>query len=280
MSWNTSNPAIKRLMKEMQSLEQCPSPDFVAYPMEDNMFQWHFTMRGPSDSPYADGLYHGKLLLPPNYPFAPPDVVLLTPNGRFELNKKICVSITSYHPENWNPTFNIVTVLSALREFMSTPGNNAIGAIEYAEDVRRRMSAESVHYECPYCKQTNVQHRETMKAVPPGNQTPMRVEPTPPVTPVPVSQAHPPITPPAVPLPRPAEGDDLPEPPIVPAAAEHQDDVPPLPVIPPPQHRPRGIVVNVRTLDNIIGIVFCAILMILVKKYVSGNLADVMNFHV
>jgi hypothetical protein len=27
--------------------------------------------------------------------------MMLTPSGRFETNKKICLSISSFHPKNW-----------------------------------------------------------------------------------------------------------------------------------------------------------------------------------
>jgi hypothetical protein len=43
----------------------------------------HFIMRGPEDSPYAGGEYHGVLLFPPQYPFAPPGIKVFTPSGRF-----------------------------------------------------------------------------------------------------------------------------------------------------------------------------------------------------
>lgn len=35
------------------------------------------------------GLYHGRILLPPEYPFKPPSFLLLTPNGRFETGQKV-----------------------------------------------------------------------------------------------------------------------------------------------------------------------------------------------
>lgn len=34
-------------------------------------------------------MYHGKILLPTEYPFRPPDVLFLTPNGRYEVNTKV-----------------------------------------------------------------------------------------------------------------------------------------------------------------------------------------------
>ena len=45
---------------------------------QDNLFEWHFTLRGPADTPFANGLYHGRILLDSDYPFKPPDFMLLT----------------------------------------------------------------------------------------------------------------------------------------------------------------------------------------------------------
>ena len=69
-------------------------------PTEENILVWHFVIFG-MDDPYKDGVYMGKIIFPSEYPFKPPDIIFVTPNGRFETNKKICLSFTSYHPESW-----------------------------------------------------------------------------------------------------------------------------------------------------------------------------------
>ena len=46
-------------------------------------------MRGPSGTDFEGGLYHFRIRLPAEYPFRPPSIMLLTPNGRFELNTKV-----------------------------------------------------------------------------------------------------------------------------------------------------------------------------------------------
>lgn len=48
----------------------------------------HYVITGPPDTPYHDGLYHGKLVFPPDYPFKPPSIYMLTPNGRFKPNTR------------------------------------------------------------------------------------------------------------------------------------------------------------------------------------------------
>ena len=34
---------------------------------------------GPKDSVYEGGQYHGKLVFPPEYPYKPPAIMMLTP---------------------------------------------------------------------------------------------------------------------------------------------------------------------------------------------------------
>ena len=46
--------------------------------VKDNLFEWHFTVRGPSDSDFQGGVYHGRITLPPDYPMKPPSIMLLT----------------------------------------------------------------------------------------------------------------------------------------------------------------------------------------------------------
>lgn len=46
--------------------------------IQDNLFEWHFTVRGPPDSDFDGGVYHGRIVLPPEYPMKPPSIILLT----------------------------------------------------------------------------------------------------------------------------------------------------------------------------------------------------------
>jgi hypothetical protein len=49
---------------------------------QENIFEWHFTVRGPADTPFAGGIYHGRIILPAEYPFKPPSIIFLTVCGR------------------------------------------------------------------------------------------------------------------------------------------------------------------------------------------------------
>jgi len=76
-------------MADIKEIEKDPSPMYYARPSEDDMYLWHFTLRGPPDTEFDGGIYHGKILLPPEYPFKPPNIVFLTPNGRFQVGTKV-----------------------------------------------------------------------------------------------------------------------------------------------------------------------------------------------
>ncbi|KHJ87314.1 ubiquitin--protein ligase [Oesophagostomum dentatum] len=148
--YNTKSAGVKRLMKEAVELRE-PTEMYSAQPLEDNLFEWHFTVRGPLDSDFDGGIYHGRILFPPEYPMKPPNLIILTPNGRFELNKKICLSISGYHPETWLPSWSIRTALLALIGFMPTAGAGALGSLEYPVAERKKLAKKSLEWKCKEC---------------------------------------------------------------------------------------------------------------------------------
>ena len=63
-----------RLRREYELILKSNNPDFAAHPIKDDLFNWHFTMKGMPDTPYAGGFYHGAIKLPPEYPYKPPSI--------------------------------------------------------------------------------------------------------------------------------------------------------------------------------------------------------------
>jgi len=113
-----SKAAQKRLAKEFVLMQREPPPFVYAAPDEKNILTWNFLIRGPPDSPFAGGEYHGLLLFPSEYPFKPPGIKMLTPSGRFQPDKKICFSMSDFHPGSWNPAWSVATILTGLLSFM------------------------------------------------------------------------------------------------------------------------------------------------------------------
>ncbi len=146
-----SSPALRRILREARELEESPSDHFCANPLKHNLFEWHFTLRGPDKTPFETGRYHGRLLLPHEYPFKPPSIYLLTPNGRFEVGKKICLSVSAHHPESWQPAWGIRTILTALIGFIPTKADGALAGLDYTDGERRQLAQRSLSWSCAKC---------------------------------------------------------------------------------------------------------------------------------
>ncbi len=73
------------------------------------------------------------------------------PNGRFEVNRKICLSISGHHPESWLPSWSIRTALLAIIGFMPSPGMGAIASLDYTQEERQRLAKKSLEFVCPEC---------------------------------------------------------------------------------------------------------------------------------
>ncbi|OAK95642.1 UBC-like protein [Phaeosphaeriaceae sp. SRC1lsM3a] len=154
--FSKKNPTIKRILKEASELSTSPSADYHAEPQETNLFEWHFTIRGPpAPSPYDGGIYHGRIILPPQYPLRPPAFRFLTPTGRFEVNREICLSISGHHEETWQPAWGVRTALVAIRSFMDTDAKGQLGGIECSKDAREKMAKDSGAWKCAACEKSN-----------------------------------------------------------------------------------------------------------------------------
>ena len=76
--------------------------------------------------------------------------MLLTPNGRWEVCKPICLSATSHHQETWDPNWNLRTLVIALRGHMITQPNE-IGGILTSSETQKAFARSSKQWSCPIC---------------------------------------------------------------------------------------------------------------------------------
>ncbi|KAF8744654.1 UBC-like protein, partial [Rhizoctonia solani] len=169
-SHNKNNAAVKRILQEAKELMNDPSHEYSAGPLEvsnassaletdslvgcaissqNDIFEWHATLRGAPDTEFEGGLYHCRILLPAEYPFRPPSIMVLTPNGSF----------TNYHEELWQPAWGVRTAIIGLQGFFPHKGEAAVGvgALEYPIPERKRLAALSRDWYCPDCEQTCLQ---------------------------------------------------------------------------------------------------------------------------
>lgn len=136
-----SRQAQKRLTKEYRTLTANPPPFIVAKPNEENILEWHYLITGPDHTPFENGQYHGILRFPSEYPFKPPSISVVTPNGRFACNTRLCLSMLDYHPDTWNPAWSVSTILTGLLSFM-TGDESTTGSINTSDNVRRRLAKD------------------------------------------------------------------------------------------------------------------------------------------
>lgn len=139
-------------MIRVPNIGRCPQR-YASSLIQDNLFEWHFTLRGPKDTVFEEGLYHGKILLPTEYPFRPPDVLFLTPNGRWEVNQKvclllltqICLTFTGFHEETWQPAWGIRTALLSVQSLMSSKDEAGVGAVSMTAEDRENLAKQYVY---------------------------------------------------------------------------------------------------------------------------------------
>ncbi|GKA97164.1 ubiquitin-conjugating enzyme E2 34-like protein [Tanacetum coccineum] len=136
---------VKRLQKEYRALCKEPVSHVVARPSPNDILEWQYSSLHVCDITLCFqimywkevkehllqvglpilsflnvlcGYYYGKIKFPPEYPFKPPGISMTTPNGRFMTQKKICLSMSDFHPESWNPMWSVSSILTGLLSFM------------------------------------------------------------------------------------------------------------------------------------------------------------------
>lgn len=107
---------------------------FICLPDPEDAFTWYYIIFGLEMKEYEGGFYMGKVECPPEYPAKPPKIVPITENGRFHTwDEGICLSISSYHPESWNPVWKVSQVVLGLFSFWQQNDEYTYGAIEDGE---------------------------------------------------------------------------------------------------------------------------------------------------
>lgn len=137
-----SRQSQKRLTKEYKAITLNPPPYVSAKPNDENILEWHYVITGPPYTPFEEGQYHGILRFPSEYPFKPPSISMITPNGRFACNTRLCLSMSDYHPDTWNPAWSVATILTGLLSFM-TGDESTTGSITTSDNVKKRLARSS-----------------------------------------------------------------------------------------------------------------------------------------
>jgi len=138
--------ASTRLRQDYMRIKKDPVPYIIgAEPLPSNILEWHYVIKGPENSLYEGGYYHGKLVFPKDFPFKPPKIMMMTPNGRFKTHTRLCLSISDFHPDTWNPAWSVSTILTGLLSFMLEKAPT-LGSIETTDYQKKQFALNSLEY--------------------------------------------------------------------------------------------------------------------------------------
>ena len=140
-----------RLLKEYNTILKSPIENIYTEPLESNILQWNYIITADTGD-YSGGVYWGELLFTKDYPMKPPQIKMFTPNGRFEINTRLCLSMSDYHPESWNPSWGVETILKGLYSYMLDDdfSDGTIGSIKDSSYNRQQYALHSLEYNNKY----------------------------------------------------------------------------------------------------------------------------------
>lgn len=112
--------ALKRINKELTDLGRDPPSSCSAGPVGDDLYHWQATIMGPSDSPYAGGVFFLSIHFPTDYPFKPPKVQFTTKcyHPNINSNGSICLDILK---DQWSPALTVSKVLLSICSMLTDP---------------------------------------------------------------------------------------------------------------------------------------------------------------
>ena len=139
-----------RLKNEMKNMMEKHSDEFFAYPLDDDYFNWHFTIKGPKCSEFEGGLYHGNIHLENSYPETKPLIQFFTPNGRFATNTQLCIYLNSQNSNLWNTQWTLINMLEALINYMPIQESHT-GSIAESTEKRKEYAKTSIEFKCDKC---------------------------------------------------------------------------------------------------------------------------------
>lgn len=143
---------IKQLAKELKNLYETPPEGIRVVVNDDDFSTIYADIEGPVGTPYENGIFCMKLLLPHDFPQSPPKGYFITKifHPNIATNGEICVNTLK---KDWNPGLGLWHVLTVVRclliePFAESALNEQAGKMlleDYEEYARRARLYTGVH---------------------------------------------------------------------------------------------------------------------------------------
>ena len=121
-----SATSIRRLNKELSdiTLEIQKSKEPITVKLvNDEIIHWTATIKGPSNSPFEEGIFTLDIIFPTEYPFKPPIIKFLNKifHPNINISGAICLDILK---DQWSPALSIFKVLLSISSLLADPNPN------------------------------------------------------------------------------------------------------------------------------------------------------------
>jgi len=136
----------KRLIGELKDLNKNRVHYYQVLQDDNDKFLFYFLLRGEEKTDYEGGYYLGKIVLPTDYPSKPGFFYMLTPNGRFVIDKKICLTNSGFHLESWNTIWSIRNMMLGFYSIFSADDTTGIAHIKESKEFRKIKADNSVDF--------------------------------------------------------------------------------------------------------------------------------------
>ncbi len=138
------------LRSQFKKVTEKPNEFLKFYMNESDMSTWYVLLSGisGSENEYIGGEYIVRICLPANYPYNPPEFYFMTPQGLYELETKVCISIGEYHSKDYRPVLGVagfcVNLVSGLVGWKTIGSGISLVTSTCAE--KKKMAADSRAY--------------------------------------------------------------------------------------------------------------------------------------
>ena len=126
----------RRLQNEMKFFQRTVlHPNIAMQPSEDSMLIWYFALYNLDGEEYL-----GRIDISTEYPFKQPQLMLITPNSKYNTFEPICINSQN----EWSPKWNLQTLLITFLNIFEAASSADILSIINSKEYNRTKYPELI----------------------------------------------------------------------------------------------------------------------------------------